>query len=479
MLNSYKNPFQYGLIASIIFILASCITPKGLQKVEVKLPPASYIGWHDSLSFAEINWREIFTDPNLKALIDSALKNNQELNILLQEIKIANNEVRTRKGEYLPIVEFGAAAGVDKVGRYTRFGALESNNEIKTGEEFPEPLTDFMFGAYASWELDVWKKLRNAKKAAVMEYLASIEGKNFMITNLISEISSAYYELLALDNQYEILEQYINIQNQALEVVRMQKAAAKVTELAVKKFEAEVLKNKSLLFEVRQKRVEAENKINILVGRYPQKVIRNSGNFININPIALLNGVPSQLLMNRPDIRQAEMELAAAKLNVKVARANFYPSLRITADIGYQAFKTEYLIASPASMLYNLAGDLVAPLISRNAIKAEYYNANAKQVQKVLTYEQTIITAYTEVLNLLNNIENVNNSYNLKSKEVEALTKSIAIANKLFQSARADYMEVLLTQRDALEAKIDLVEAKTEQLITSVKMYQALGGGWR
>jgi outer membrane protein TolC len=164
---------------------------------------------------------------------------------------------------------------------------------------------------------------------------------------------------------------------------------------------------------------------------------------------------------------------------VKVARARFYPSVGISASVGYNAFNPTYFFKSPESILYSLAGDLAAPLINRNAIKATYYSANVKQIQAVYNYERTILNAYVEVMNQLAKINNMQQSYNLKTKQVEALTKSVDISNDLFKSARADYMEVLLTQRDALEAKFELIETQKQKMNATVNIYQALGGGWR
>ena len=465
-------------ISCITIIFTACSTQPLVKKIEDKTIPASYINSLDSNNTAKISWKDFFTDPNLIALIDTALKNNQELNITIQEIEIARNEIREKKGEYLPFLGARGGVGVDKVGRYTRNGALESNLDILPEKEFPEPFQDYTFGAYATWELDVWRKLRNAKKSAVSRYLASVEGKNFMVTNLVVEIAHSYYELLALDNQLDILMQYIEIQEKALEVVRLQKQAAKVTELAVRRFEAEVFKNKSRQFYIQQSITEAENRINFLVGSLPKPIPRNSAKFTDLELYSIQEGIPAQLLENRPDIRQSEMMLEASKLDVKVAKARFYPSVGITAGMGFQAFNPTYLIKAPQSLLYSLAGDLVAPLVNRNAIKATYYTANAKQIQAVYNYERTILSAYIEVVNQLSKIDNLEKSYDLKSKEVATLTQSITISNKLFQSARADYMEVLLTQRDALDSKIELIETKKMQMNTLVKMYQALGGGW-
>jgi NodT family efflux transporter outer membrane factor (OMF) lipoprotein len=462
------------LCTSLIF--TACV-PSLVRKTENKNTPTSYTNSQDTINSAKTKWKQFFTDSNLVGLIDTALKNNQELNIIQQEIVIAKNEVRARKGEYLPFVSIGAGSGVDKVGRYTRYGSVEKNLEISPGEKFPEPFSDFLLGANVSWEADIWKKLRNAKKSAMYRYLASTEGKNFMTTVLISEVANSYYELMALDNQLEILKRNIEIQQNALEIVKLQKTAAKVTELAVTKFEAEVFKNQSRQFEISQRIRETENRINFLVGRYPQSVLRNSETFTSLIPDTIYAGIPSQLLENRPDIRQAELELAAAKLDVKAAKANFYPSLRITAGVGYQAFNPGFFI-NPESMLYYLGGELVTPLVNRNAIKAYYYSANARQIQAVYNYERTILTAYIEVANQISNISNLEKSYDLKTKQVEALTESITISNNLFKSARADYMEVLMTQRDALESKFELIETKKQQMNAMVNVYQTLGGGW-
>lgn len=475
MLN-YK--YKYIGLAAISFAYVACKTPAVFQKTVNNAVPASYNTSQDSINSAKLKWREYFTDPYLVSLIDTALKNNQELNITLQEIEIARSEVRTRKGEYLPFLGLKAGGGVEKAPRYTMRGATEEAIEIAPGKKAPEPLPDYMVAANVTWELDIWKKLRNAKKAAVNRYLATTEGKNLVITNLVAEVANSYYELLALDNQLEIVKKNIDIQSNALNIVKLQKEAARVTELPVRKFEAEVLKTKSLQYDIQQKITETENRINFLLARYPQPIPRNNQDFNSMVPAAINAGLPSQLLVNRPDIRQAEQELAAAKLDVKVAKARFYPSLGISASIGYQAFDPSFLVKSPESILYSLAGELVAPLVNRNAIKATYYMASAKQVQAIYNYERTILNAYTEVANQLAKINNLGKSYDLRTKQVQALNESVDISNELFKSARADYMEVLLTQRDALEAKFELVETKKQQMNAVVNIYQSLGGGW-
>jgi multidrug efflux system outer membrane protein len=300
-----------------------------------------------------------------------------------------------------------------------------------------------------------------------------------VLTNLISEVAESYYELLALDNQLAVVKQNIDLQKNALEIIKVQKQAARVTELAVQKFQAEVLKSQSLEFEIAQNIKETENRINFLLARYPQEIPRDKGEFLSLVPSAVNSGIPSQLLAGRPDIKQAELDLTASKLDVKVARAEFYPSVDISAAFGVQAFKPSFLFTFPESMLYSLAADVAAPLINKSAIKAEFKNANARQLQAVYNYQRVILNAYLEVANQLSSINNLQKGYDLKQQQVAALTRSIDISNDLFKSSRADYLEVLMTQRDALEAKLELIETKQKQLNAVTHVYRDLGGGWK
>lgn len=459
-----------------ILWLGACKTPAITAKSESNATPGSFVGSSDTLSVARVNWREYFMDPNLIALIDTALHNNQELNIMLQEIDMSKNEVMARKGEYLPFLNFRSGAGPERSGRYTWDGFSEKDLE-ENPDKGPKYIGDFMAEAFFSWELDVWHKLRNAQKASAIRYLSSIEGRNFAVTNLIAEIAASYYELLALDNMMSIVRQNIELQSSAVQIVKLEKDAAKVSQLAVNRFEAQLLNTKNLQYEISQRMVETENRIHFLTGRFPQPVKRDTLQFVQSLTDRLLAGVPSQLLANRPDIRQAELQLQAARLDVQVAKANFYPSFSLTAGLGFQAYNPLHVIR-PESIIYNLAGDMVAPLINKNAIRATYLNANARQIQTVYEYERSILNAHLEVVNQLSKFDKYSRSYETKSKEADILSQSVLISNKLFRSARADYLEVLLTQREALDSRIELIEIRLKQLEAKVNLYKSLGGGW-
>jgi len=475
---------KYIAAIALSLVLAGCKAPMAtVIKDEVKENVPQNFNQEDqgdaNNNSGTTPWRQFFTDPNLVSLIETALKNNQELMITLQEIEIAKSGVLAKKGRLTPTVSAGVGAGIKKAGRYTSEGAGDATTEIEPGKEMPDPLGNFEGGLMANWEVDIWKKLRTEKESAVAHYLSTVEGKNFVLSNLIEEVADNYYELLALDNQLDIIQQYTKLQQKALEISKIQKEAAAATELAVKKFEAELAKSKATEYTIRQQITEKENEINALCGRYPQPIVRTKDDFMTTLPQTVYTGIPSQLLANRPDIKQAELELKSAKLDVEAARKEFYPTLEISATLGLEAFKPSYLVKLPESMAASLVGELAGPLINKSAIKANFQTADARQIQSLYEYDKTILNAYLDVANLMSKVKNIDQYYKLKSEETKALEQSIDIANQLFRNSRADYLEVLLNQRDALDAKMELVEAKQKQLSTVVDIYKSLGGGWK
>lgn len=465
-----------GLFLNIfLFILfTGCIPALPVVKEDsLKLPGEFPDTPLSSTSTATQSWKDFFSDPNLTSLIENGLKNNQELQILEQEIYIASNEVQATQGEYIPKLGLQVGYGVEKVGKYTSQGASDEANQVS------ENLQVGRVGLVTNWEVDVWGKLRNASKSAYYKYLSTIEGKKFLVTQLVAEIADSYFELQSLDNQLEVINSYVEVLKKIKTMVGFQQSAGRTTSLPVIRFEAEVLKNEARQFQLRQKIVVAQNKLNILVGRFPQDFQRDSKQFLDKSLAKIDSGVPTHLLDNRPDIKAAEFDLEASKLSVSSAKARFYPSLSIEAGIGFESFNIAHFLDLPASLLYGLAGNLTAPLLNQQAIKAAYFSANNKQIQAVYRYEQTLVKAFTEVVNQLNAIKNLNQIYDLKSKQVNALKESITISNILFQAARVDYIETLLTQRDTLEAQVELIEIKKEQLNAYVNLYKALGGGWK
>lgn len=420
-----------------------------------------------------VDYHAIFAGGELAALIDEALANNQELNIAVQDILIANNEVLARRGDYIPNLGVGANVGVEHVPEQTREG--RSDQVAGTSPTLPY----YAVGFYASWEVDIWRRLRNLRDAAVNRYLASIEGRNFLVTRLVAEIASSYYELMALDEQLEVVRTTIELQQHSVDVVHLQFEAAAATAVAVTRLEAELYRFKAQEYEIRQRIVETENRINFLVGRYPRPIARPSASFLDLPPPNVRAGMPGSLLENRPDIRQAALELEATRFDVRAARARFYPSLTLVAGAGYASTSARQLFTTPQSLLLQVLGSVAAPLLNRRGITAAYFTADAQQLRAVLAYERAILSGYVEVVNRMNLIENSTRSLELREQQVERLNQAIDLSQRLFEAARADYLEVLTARRDALDAQLLLIETKRQQLSAAVGLYQALGGGWR
>ncbi len=475
-----KPPYvKTSFVWLTLIALLSCKTPRlTYGELPIQLPNRFNSFNTDSIEHFKLERNFFFNDSQLIELIDTALLHNQELNIVLHEIAISQSEVLEKQGEYLPFVDFGINMGTEKSARYTRNGAVEHTLEIDNGRSFPEPLPDFKWGASASWEVDVWHKLRDAKNASELQLLAQNQAKNFLITQLVAEIATTYYEWMALQSLIEILNQNVEVQSSALEKMRIMKNYGKVNQLVVNRFEAQLLNTQNQQFAINQKKTETENKLHVLIGKYPEGINWKPLPLVNVQLKNIHAGLPKQLLQNRPDIKQAEFELKSTKLNVQAAKASFYPKLNLQTGVGFQAFDPKFLI-QPESLIYNLAGDLTAPLINRKAIHAQFNRATAKQIQSAYSYAQTVLMAYTEVLKQLSKLNNCTNSLKTKFQEVELLKQSVEIAHFLFQNAKADYVEVLLTQEEVLDAQMELIEIKLQEIHANIQLYKALGGGWQ
>ena len=473
-----KNQIIY--IVFLLLIISSCKTLNtNLTIPEKKIPSSFSSASTDTTNIAEINWRQYFADTLLVKLIDTALAGNIDLQMALQRIEAARASVKLANGALLPQVGLNINGGVRKFGLYTMDGAGNITTEITPGQIVPINLPDMYVGLNASWEIDIWGKLRNQRKSAFANYLSSIEGTNFVISNLIADVTISYYELIALDNEQEIIRQTIQKQQEALEVIKLQKETGRANELAVQQFQAQLLNSQALEFETKQQILEQENLINFLLGRYPQAVQRNKEVLFQEMPQQFASGIPSQLLSNRPDIREAEFQVQASKFDLKAARAAFFPNLNITAGLGFQAFNPEFLFTSPASLAYSVLGGLVAPLVNMNALKAQFNTAKASQLSAMYNYQKTILNGYVEVANELSNIENLKKINTLKKQQSDVLIQSVETSTELYKTAKANYLEVLIAQQNSLQTQFELISVNKRQRIATVNIYKALGGGWR
>lgn len=473
---------KYWILLTICIggiLTQSCQTQRTHASISERPMPAFFAGTTDSLNSGQFSWKNYFEDPYLHALIDTALQNNVDLQVTFQRIEANRADILRAEGFLRPQVNAQNSNALRKYGLYTMDGAGNISTEMLPGKIVPIHLPDFLIGATASWELDIWGKLKNNKKAAIARYLSSVEGAQWVKANLVTDVALLYYELLALDNEMEILRETIQKQEEALKIVQIQKDAGEGTELAAQQFKASLLNFRAMLFQTQQNRNEKENQINFLVGRYPQPILREKEGLYQAKYAPIEVGLPAQLLRNRPDIRAAERLVEASKYDIEIAKAAFLPSINLTGSLGFQAFNPRFLFQTPASIAYGLIGNIAAPLINKKAIEANFNTVKAQQTEALYMYQKRILEAFVEVTNEQNKWKNYEQMYQLKVAETQELENAVQSANLLYLNGRANYLEVLFAQQNTLKTKLESLEVKKKQRMTAVQIYKALGGGWR
>lgn len=478
------------VINNMLSLLAAAMLAWGCKSSQVGMEdqghldlPDSYTSVGDSsANLAATNWKVFFEDEKLQNLIEVALENNQEVRKTLESIRIANAYMKMAKVGVLPEINITAGSGVRQFGDYTMDGVGNADTNLSetvpADKKLPDPYTDFMLGAEFNWELDVWGRYGSMKRSAASRWLASQEMANSVKTWLIAEIASLYYEMVGLDEEVIILQKNITYQQTAFDLSKDLKQTGKENQLAVDQFEAQLLNSKALLVQKQRELRSLEYALKGLLGIYSDGIQRTTLYEVNLAPEAVSTGVPADLLRYRPDVRMAERELAATKADVQVARAAFFPSLRLFGMAGFNAFDFSKLFLNPGSSVYQLGAGLVAPVFNRNQIRTSFESAKAQQRMAFLDYEQTVLKSYLEVLDRVNAYASLEEQLTLKTNEVMVQRRSVDNANTMFSVGYANYLEVLNSQKMALAAELEYVELKTEQLKNIVMLYKSLGGGW-
>lgn len=425
-----------------------------------------------------VDWREFFGDERLRLLIGQALEASPDLEVVSQRLRIAQAGLVAADGALRPVVEAVAGASMRRFGRYTMDGAGNAGTLIIGDETVPVDLPDYRLGFQASWELDLWGRLRSLRAAAVSRLAAAREEICLVRTSLISALAEAYYSLLGLDESRALIEDMIAVQYGALDTIREQRRIGMANELSVRQFEADLDRLRALLVEVELAKIQQEAAFNLLLGR-PGGAIERSAEPVETWILPEIEVVlEPACLLNRPEVRIAEHRLVAADADVEAARAAFLPSLSLGATLGLQAFRPE-LLSRADSFAYSVGGDLVGPLFNRAAIEALLEAARAEQAEALVLYKQAIVAGLLEVDQQLRSNRQLAEGYAIKARQVTQLTEAVDAASELFRSGSATYLELLTVQQAALEARLELVEWRRRQVTAAIGLYRALGGGSR
>ncbi|AXY72804.1 efflux transporter outer membrane subunit [Paraflavitalea soli] len=486
MKTSLRRQYYVYFFAMVVSVLAAgCKVMAPQPMPAVKALPEQY-SRPDSLRVADtvkLEFRRFFPDEHLITFIDSAMQHNTDLQLALQRVITAEARLAGRKGALYPSLDAVVSGSADKYGDYTLNGVgnFDTNlsPNINKDQQIPvSPTTDLLIGLRSNWEIDVWGKLKHLRKASLVQVLATREARQFVVTNLVARLTQGYYQLLAFDTELEIVRRNVRLQQEALEIVKAQKEGGRATELAVQQFAAQLLNTRAIEYTLLQDRVRAENELNALAGNYPQTIARDTGISAAILTTDMAAGVPASLLSNRPDIRQYEWQLEAARENVYAARKAFLPSLVISPYIGMNAF-TPGLLAKPGSGAYGILGGITTPLLRQGELRTQYTMANAANREAVYQYQQSLLDAYSEVITHMHAVQNFKQSWSLKQQEVQQLQEAVVTARDLYLSGFANYLEVITAQKTVLEAELQLARQQRDIIVAQVQLYRSLGGGWQ
>lgn len=470
------------ILGAVVIGLASCTPAKKLVLPESQDIPQTFVmdSNTDSISIASKPWRTFFQDEKLISLIDTALANNWDLQSAYQRIEFARAQYRRAKGALLPTVQLQANAAGDKFGKYTMTGvgnfdtnlSPNINDDQKVNTDFTP---DFFIGARSFWEVDLFGKLKNQKLAANLQILATQKSVQLFQTALVAEISTLYFDLISLDKELEVIRKNVELQTAAKEIVEIQKLGGRATELAVQQFAAQVLNTQALEKIVLAEINAVENQLNVLLGRFPQPIERSS-DFANLTE-NLQTGLPATMLLNRPDIQEAELLLAAQQANVKSARAALLPGLTLSPSVGFTSFNAG-LLFDPASLAFGVVGGLTQPFLNRAAIKADIDQSNASALDAFYQYQKTIQNSFAEVNTQINRIKLLSEKVDLKTQEYDLVLSAISTSRDLYLAGYANYLEIITAQKSALEVELDLITTKNNLIKSSILLYRSLGGGW-
>lgn len=480
-INAFSQRIQTGILLLTFIFLAACANkPTAWSGDKKKLPQKFDSNSYDS-SYVLPSWKNYYTDSILQQYIERGLKDNFDLAILDKRMLQAAQVFKQSRWLNLPRLGFSSSVGGVKFGRYTMEGVgnFDTNlsPNITSDEVVPDFVPNYLGGLETSWEIGLWGKFRNMKKAARYRYLASQEGRTFYANTLVSAIAIVYYDLLFLDREKEILQKNAELQEKVLELVRAQKEGGLSNELAIKQVHAQLLNTKAIAREVEQSILQSELELSQLLGSFPVSLQRGKYQNPEFGDSFTFLASPEAMLLKRPDVRAAEWELAAAGADVKAARAAFYPQLSVSAFGGLHSFNLGKLFQTPASMAYQTALGLFSPLLSGREIRTAFQISKLSQEQAVLQYNKTLVAAYAEVLSGIYGIANAHAVLSFKDAEVALLQQAGSFATDLYATANANYIEVIMVQRNVLQAELEAILARRKLALQHIVLFKSLGGG--
>ena len=444
-----------------IICLAAAMTGCGIYKPYTR-PEVRTDGLYgsaettDTATLGNIGWQEVFTDPQLQALVDEALANNTDMQAAYWRVRETEAALRSARLAYLPSFNFAPQGAVS---------SFDNGPAVKT---YNIPIT-------ASWQFDIFNALTNAKRKSKALYLQSLEYRQAVRTQLIAGVANLYYTLLMLDSQQEVTRQTAEKWRRSVETMRSMKDAGMTTEAGVAQYEGTYYSIESSLRDIAHQIRQVENSLCSVLGRTPQPVERGRLDSQQL-PERIVVGVPVQMLSNRPDVRASEFALMQAYYATAEARSALYPSISLSGAAGWTN-SAGSMIVNPGKLLLNAAAQLLQPIFNAGANRARVKIMKAQQEEARLSFQQTLLNAGAEVNNALSQYQSARAKSGLRTKQIAAMERAVESTELLMEHSSTTYLEVLTAQQSLLSAQLAQIADRFDEIQGVVNLYQALGGG--
>ena len=460
-MSTARNKISMALGACVMLALTACSGLKPCKSPDLNLPDRIASGANDSLSLADMEWWEIYTDTCLTSIIRETLDNNRDFGAAAARVEELSRLYGASTADLFPTIGFNA------------YGNQETYDYSRS-DKVVDP--EYGLKATLSWEIDLFGALRQARKGAGARYRASIEDYRALQTALIASCASGYFSLMALDNELAIVRRTLVTREENLRMARLRYEGGLTPETTYRQAEVEYATTAAMIPNLERRITEAQNALCVLMGRFPGEAVRRSMmpmDGLDYSDIPV--GAPSVLLERRPDIRSASQNLAASMAAVGVAYANRFPSLRINLHGGVENDEMPHFFKSPFTYV---AGQLAGPLFDFGNRRRKYQAAIAAYDRTRLQYEQTVIRAFTEVNNAVISYRKMRETTALRRTLREAAGKYVELAHVQYRAGAINYIDVLDAQRRYFDAQIGVANAVRDEYICLITLYKALGGGW-
>ncbi len=450
---------RYITLLCLFFLLSACSVGPDYTRPDIKTPQGWRIEEKESADVANLAWWKAYNDKVLDGLIDQALKENKDLLIAAARID-----------------EYAAMYGVALSDFFPQIGAGASFTQQQSYQTQGNPAKASQLALNASWELDLWGKIRRGSESARAELLATEEGRRSAVLSLVSSVASSYIILRDLDKQLQIARQTAKSRKESLELFQLRFEGGVITEMELAQNRSEYEQAMATVPQLEKSVAMQEHAISILLGANPGPVPR--GKTIDELPVPLPpRGIPSEVLQRRPDILQAEQTLIAANAQIGVARSAYFPSISLTSLLGYASPELSDLFKGPAK-LYSYSATLTAPIFTAGKISSQVKAAEAKQKQALLKYQQAIQTAFKEVEDGLVQQNRTREQLSAQNRQVDALRSYASLARLRFDNGYSSFLEVLDAERSLFNAELNYAQTQGSLHQYIIGLYKAMGGGW-